>query len=314
MKRRLPKAFTLVELLVVITIIAILIALLLPAVQQAREAARRTHCANNLKEIGLAAHNFQQVNNRFPPGYLGTIPQVFKSPVYDVQYSGVLSHILPYMELSNIWDLSDTDAASYSGVSVYDLTRKGTAFFWRTQPWTVSQAKVSSFLCPSDAPYDKSGEVWILTTPYYDGTSTLVLVATYLPSAGNATGRTNYLGSAGYFGHVGLSSVDCNQGVFWNRSKIDFRDITDGSSNTLLFGEATGGPDNSYAWFGAAIMVTCWGLPEEDGWNYFGSYHPGIVQFCMADGSVTALGTKIDSDIFLRLGAIADGMPVQTPQ
>jgi prepilin-type N-terminal cleavage/methylation domain-containing protein len=324
MKRRLIKAFTLVELLVVITIIGVLIALLLPAIQAAREAARRSQCSNNLKQVGLGAHNFETVNGRFPPGFLGTMPQKFSAPTYDVQYSSVLSCVLPYMELNDVWDISDTDVGAHGGVSVYDIARPGDVFWTRTQAWTAAQARISTFLCPSDAPpYDKSGEVWVLITPYFDGSSTLWLLATYLPGAGNDLGRTNYLGSAGYFGHVGLSGVDCNQGVFWNRSKIDFRDITDGASNTLLFGEATGGPDNSYSWFGAPIMVTCWGLDHQSdnppGWNYFHSYHPGVVQFCMADGAVAALSTKIDSStspqlgVFQRLGAIADGLPVTVP-
>ena len=314
MKRSLREAFTLVELLVVITIIAILVALLLPAVQAAREAARRTHCSNNLKQIGLAAIHFEHYYGRFPPGYLGQMPQMFSPPTYDAQYAGVLAHILPYMELNNVWEPSDTDIASHGGISVYDITRKGDVFWNRTQAWTAAQAKIAAFTCPSDTPYDKSGAVWVLVTPYFDGSSTLWFEATYLPGAGNALGRTNYLGVAGYFGHVGLPGVDCNQGVFWNRSKIDFRDITDGSSNTLLFGEATGGTDNSYTWFAAAIMVTCWDLPEDPGWASFGSYHHGVVQFCLADGSVAALSTKIDHDTFQRLGAIADGIPVEIPQ
>ncbi len=102
-------AFTLVELLVVITIIGILIALLLPAVQAAREAARRTQCSNNLKQIGLAAHNFEQANGRFPPGYLGPIPQSNSTSAAEfstqVQQMGCLSFLLPFMELSNVGDL-----------------------------------------------------------------------------------------------------------------------------------------------------------------------------------------------------------------
>jgi prepilin-type N-terminal cleavage/methylation domain-containing protein len=314
MKHRLREAFTLVELLVVITIIAILIALLLPAVQAAREAARRIHCSNNLKQVGLGAINFEQAFGRFPPGYLGTIPQEFKAPTYDVQYAGVLAYILPYMELNNVWEPSDADKALYSGISVYDIAHKGEVFWDRTKAWTAAQAKIPAFTCPSDTPYDKTGEVWVLLTPYYDGSSTLWFLATYLPSAGNALGRTNYLGSAGYFGHTGVADADYYQGVFWNRSKITYRDITDGSSNTLLFGEATGGTDNSYAWFSSAIMLTCWDLPEELGWSSFGSFHSGTVQFCLADGSVVALAKNINHDTFLHLGSIADGIPVEIPQ
>jgi prepilin-type N-terminal cleavage/methylation domain-containing protein len=319
-------AFTLVELLVVITIIAILIALLLPAVQAAREAARRSQCSNNIRGVGQGALNFESVYGRFPPGFLGPKPQEFKDIVYDTQYSGVLSFLTPYMELTNVWEPSDTDAPAHGNISVYDIDREGDVFYGRTQPWAMAQTKISTFLCPSDPPYEKSGQTFIIIFPYYDGSSTLWLKAIYLNDhAADVLGRTNYFGCAGYFAHLGLPDIDRYQGVFWNRSRIGFRDILDGSSNTLLFGEATGAQDDSYAWFGATDMLTCWGLSDTPGWAQYGSYHPGIVQFCMADGAVVALSTRIDSEmhleksppivgIFHRLGGIADGLPGQVPQ
>ncbi|MEY2725472.1 MAG: hypothetical protein RLZZ458_1339, partial [Planctomycetota bacterium] len=88
------RAFTLIELLVVIAIIAILVALLLPAVQQAREAARRTQCKNNLKQLGIALHNYHDTNNRFPPGAFWNNPNSGRN----YQQGGLLTHLLPYVE------------------------------------------------------------------------------------------------------------------------------------------------------------------------------------------------------------------------
>src|ERR1700752_4246093 len=102
--KQVPKGFTLVELLVVIAIIGILVSLLLPAVQSAREAARRMQCSNNLKEIALATHNFHDTYKKFPPGVLSTPP---RGGVYDDinnQYFGTLPYILPFLELDNIHD------------------------------------------------------------------------------------------------------------------------------------------------------------------------------------------------------------------
>jgi prepilin-type N-terminal cleavage/methylation domain-containing protein len=312
--------FTLVELLVVITIIAILIALLLPAVQAAREAARRMQCANNLKQIGLGAHNFESLYNRFPPGYLGPIPQAQPAANYDDgQYAGCLSFILPHMELTNIWGPMDADKPSCGNVSLYDLGRNGSPYPWwnRDHAWALAQTKIGAFICPSDLPYSKLDPLLMVCFYGISATQATIEAISFGGTTGNPLGRTNYLGVAGQIGHVNNPGFDIYQGIFYNRSKIDFRDIPDGSSNTLLFGEVMGGslpPADggfSYAWIGSGVMCTAWGLAENSYWKQFNSNHPGIVQFCMADGSVRTLSTQINQTTYLYLGAIADGHGVQ---
>ncbi|MBU4270637.1 MAG: DUF1559 domain-containing protein, partial [Planctomycetes bacterium] len=164
MKRSQRNAFTLVELLVVITIIGILIALLLPAVQAAREAARRIQCSNHLKQIGLGAHNFQNQNSRFPPGYLGPIPQ---STDPSGQFVSCLAFILPFMELSNVWEPMDADMTAHAGISLFDLAREGDAYWTRANAWRMAQTKIGSFVCPSDTPYDKPDPAALIRF-YYD--------------------------------------------------------------------------------------------------------------------------------------------------
>ncbi len=253
MRRSQASAFTLVELLVVITIIGILIALLLPAVQAAREAARRAQCSNNLKQIGLAAHNFEQLNNRFPPGYLGPVPQSDSSgsdqTSANVQQVSCLSFLLPFMELSNLGDPMSA-AIPPAGTSVRLLEVANTNQWWGGGwgatsagqiPWTIAQTRISAFTCPSDTPYDKTTFVVTYTCFCVDGGNCDTGGNGYSDGTGNVLGRTNYLGVGGLTGHVGIAPIDHYQGVFFNRSKIDFRDITDGSSHTLLFGEIMGG-------------------------------------------------------------------------
>jgi prepilin-type N-terminal cleavage/methylation domain-containing protein len=325
MKRHLPKAFTLVELLVVITIIGILIALLLPAVQAAREAARRTQCANNVKQVGLACHNFEQANRRFPPGYLGKIPYAAYSGSDAVQFSGCLAFLLPFVEAGAMTERFDMDVANYTSgaliplLDLNDLQADAThanALYWdtgtRPQAWTCAFTKITSFVCPSDEPYSKPNVGAVLN--FYPG-ATIELV--YFSSGADDIGRTNYVGNAGYIGHLNTGN-DYWQGVFWNRSRTGFRELRDGSSNVLLFGEVMGGNQPgatpfSFDWMGCGNMPSAWGLSDSPGWYQFSSNHPKTVQFCMGDGSVAAISTSIDLNLFIYLSASGDGNPAKLP-
>ena len=152
---RRTRGFTLIELLVVIAIIAVLIALLLPAVQQAREAARRTQCKNNLKQIGLAIHNYESSLQVFPPGRLG-FPMVFS----------VQAHILPYLESAGLYNLLDFNTAPNFGTPSTPMKQNEIA----------ARTKIAAYLCPSDF-----GQV-----PGSDFGPT-----NYVASAGSGTGIAN---------------------------------------------------------------------------------------------------------------------------
>ncbi|TWT86649.1 putative major pilin subunit [Pseudobythopirellula maris] len=368
------RGFTLVELLVVIAIIGILVALLLPAVQSAREAARRTQCKNNLKQLGLGALNFESSYRHMPPGHLGckvctlrnsngeTVPS--GSPPKPDQWVGVLAQILPFIEENAVYDLLTTN---YSiGADQYD-------FYWQTRAnaRAAAESEISSYLCPSAPNYaplfgpttrvymsDTSG----LTTPHaygafetvgnYELGSDRLNVTNALSQSGK---RTHYQGVFGVYGELGANTevlgpngqgfvVDKDLiGVFSIRSKTKLAKVTDGTSKTLMFGEAPGtigsnfedgdsgelvsGYTDAFLWMGANLLPTYQGLdlgrenfigsagtnPNFDTkWSYYGSMHPGIVQFCMVDGSVRALGKGIDIPVFKAISSIHGGETVDT--
>jgi prepilin-type N-terminal cleavage/methylation domain-containing protein/prepilin-type processing-associated H-X9-DG protein len=235
--------FTLIELLVVIAIIAILIALLLPAVQQAREAARRTQCKNNLKQIGLAIHNYESTHSRFPSSGQGLQPTGFLGQFFDRQ--STFMHILPFMEL-----------ATLSNKYNYSLHYNES-----TTNQEVARAIIPAYLCPSAAL--RSGNT------DSQGFGGIDYGATLHTNIDPNTGLPN---SAQFLAPGALA---------WTCSKIG--DITDGLSNTIMIGEDVGRNDAMASLYddpvdGAPQKRRHWRWAEPD--NAFGvSYVPNSFKF-----------------------------------
>jgi len=303
-------AFTLVELLVVIAIIGVLVALLLPAVQSARESARRLACSNNLKQLGLAAHTFHDVYGRLPPGYLGPIPHdKWSNHQSDNQYVGVLAQLLPYVEQQNVYNLINVS------LDPKDVQPKP---WWNDNSTaTGAKTKIKTFLCPSTDAYVQYDGVVATVNLYKDvSKNQLIFDLVYFTPSGSALtfGRTNYLGCAGYFGNVPNSTTsDAYNGIFSNRSVYRFADISDGSSNVFMFGETTGGKSAAtgkrqygHTWMGSGVMVTAWDFSTKEV-SAFSSEHPNVVQFCMADGAVRMVSPNVDRDSFIFISGKHDG-------
>jgi len=291
-RKRYRKGFTLIELLVVIAIIAILISLLLPAVQQAREAARRTQCKNNLKQIALALHNYHDVHLCFPAAsYIDfeclvpggpTDPQ--SNPCIQTQWAWS-TMILPFVDQVNLYDRWDVNVNTLTDIFANDLPSLKIA--------------LPVFLCPSDNS----------PTPLNTDRPFNLISATE-----QAIAKSNYVANGGDQG---------NTGPFKNFNEVTrIRDITDGTSNTFLVGEkrtAKGGWAAVYAgseWFnGAPNTSDLWALISvarnrmntgDGGENQFGtvetgqpdkcfsSQHPGGCQFALSDGSCRFVSENID--------------------
>ena len=199
---RSKRGFTLVELLVVIAIIGILVGLLLPAVQSAREAARRMQCQNNLRQLVLAAHNHESALKVLPPAFRGK--SIGGAPPY-FDLWGTLAYLTPYLEQTAVYNSIDLNLTMYQLTSPFGI-----------QAPDAVRAKVPIFLCPSDLGQSVCRDAYAITGDFGPTNYSFCL------GSGTSTGRTNWLGSP----------FDAD-GVFYAQSKVRMTDIKDGTSNTV---------------------------------------------------------------------------------
>lgn len=312
--------FTLVELLVVIAIIGVLIALLLPAVQAAREAARRTQCQSNLRQLCTATLNFESSAQVLPPGYLGPRParKVTVGPQLidtDDQQIGFAAYLLPHLELTPAAALIDVDMAS---------ARQPRGQFWaiNDSTWQAANHRLDVMLCPS-APQElpRTGIGALINaypkTPPVPQNPLSVEILWPILAISESIGRSNYLGNAGIYGILNDEETDRFRGPLANRTQVKLKDISDGLSATLLIGEAVGEMaggvlDVGYSWMGCGSLPLypglttspTSGLMDAPHWYGFSSLHPGAIGFCLTDGSVRYFAHTVDKEAWRALGTI----------
>ncbi len=305
--------FTLIELLVVIAIIAILIALLLPAVQQAREAARRSTCKNNMKQIGLALHNYHEIHRVFPPAFIDNTPAFNTSHLApdNLNALGWGTMILPSMDQAPLYNQIGTQTGGFA-YNWMDGNHDGSGS--TADAIAAAKTVLPAFICPSDP---------------MGGVNT----------DKSSFGKSNYLCSA-------ARSANTRDGVMFANSKTKMRDLTDGSSNTIFVSERTtkndggastncGGSPCSWSgglWIGPRLSggTVAWhpGVESLDVTNSGGgsatyliggsaatwgsawiasSSHEGGIHVLLGDGRVRFLSENIDRITYSNLVAYKDG-------
>jgi prepilin-type N-terminal cleavage/methylation domain-containing protein len=335
--KRLPRGFTLIELLVVVAIIAVLIALLLPAVQQARESARRAQCKNNLKQIGLALHNYHDTHGVLPPALISSgrcdpangVPYTTECPVtFPTKNTTGWVLVLPYMNQAAMYYSYNFDVAS-SASSPYGRPNAGANDAINKAIYTT---KLTAHLCASD-PIDGAVLNRSPNTASDFYTANDVARSNYYFSTGD---YTDYSASYGYY------ASSTNIGAFGNDGAARIGDFSDGTSNTLLAGESKHlKTSNLYGPFWGAGVHTavhgrifagvaaslcgatnvpvglrysginfdnnCNGTKQQYAWQ-FGSYHTGGAHFVLGDGSVRFISESIDHyGVLVPISRLKDG-------
>lgn len=302
--RTIRQAFTLVELLVVIAIIGILLALLLPAVQAAREAARRAHCSNNLKQIGLALHMYNDVHKTLPAGWVGVRPDRPSEPfIFGPTGWAWAAVILPYLEQANV----EKNFIDYR-LPVTDRRHEQVRGF-----------KLAIYRCPSDIGKDR----YRLRELLWDSADA--------PDVSDPRLDLEYA-TSNYVASFGPDDVDscfaltqggqCRaRGVFFHNSFLRFAEITDGLSQTFFVGERAS--NRGYAtWVGTAPVFLCFPSTivgdTQEPLNYagehphgFSSFHPGGGNFLLGDGGVRFVSETIDLGVYRALSTRAGGEAAQ---
>lgn len=291
------RGFTLIELLVVIAIIAVLIALLLPAVQQAREAARRTQCKNNLKQLGLALHNYHDIHRVLPSGWI-SVDNGVQSAHDGLNGAGWGTMILPLIDQSPLYNQFNADLAIHDPVNLPFLSQT-----------------LKAWQCPSDPKPLR----WQIEEEGNPGN-----VLAELPTA-NYIGLFGTIELDGCENSPGTAPVSPNgqcvgDGVFYHNSRTRLRDITDGTTNTIMLGERR--TDTDLGWYSTwpgmiaegeeafqRILGSADHVPNDPAAHLddFSSHHEGGAQFCLADGSVRFVTENIDHGVYQSLATIGGG-------
>jgi prepilin-type N-terminal cleavage/methylation domain-containing protein len=282
---RTRRGFTLIELLVVIAIIAVLIALLLPAVQQAREAARRSTCKSQLRQLGVALASYEEAHSAFPPGWIGLTTE-------GVSGFGWGAMILPQIEQNGIFGRLDFGAS---------VSASGNAI--------ALQSTLPVYRCPSDP----SPDIWTV-----GGIS--LPTANYVGVFGNDDTST---GGRTLEDCESLTGQCTGNGMFFHNSSVRFRDITDGATNTFLVGERRTDAQAGWhpTWVGvypgldenfARILGLTDHAPNDPAAHFddFSSHHTGGVHFLFCGGRVRFISENINVTVYRHLASRAGGETV----